>query len=459
MLTVSALALGLSLGMAGCSAIQDGSLFQESFWAGSPMTENVEAELGLAELAKGNYITAEAHFQKALKRNRQDVHALIGSALLYHGTGQLVRAREMYEAVIALRPKESEQFVVWRDLKTRPIAEIASVNLALMESGGVVSGLGGNGAGAAQAAAVPSGYPAGEGVAGAANGMAMTARMAPSAGMAPGSMAGGTPVGAYGKDDANIISRFTTLRALRDQNLITQDEYASRRRANVGALLPLSAAPPALGLDRPVPTTEQISGRLRAIGRALEMRAITVSQHANERTMILEALMPAAPASVAAPGVPPQGLMAAADAVRRIEKLRDDGFITSDEYARERAAIESGMQAPPGQPAKPKPGMAAAGAGTASAAMAGSGPRPGVHLASYRSQRQAERGWQKLIQAHRALLGGLEPNVTRVNLGRGKGIFFRLKAGPVASKAAAADLCRKLKSRRQYCQPTIIEAG
>ena len=237
---VTSSVLAVTLAIAGCSAIQDGGLFQEQFWAGSPMKVNTEAELGLAELAKGNYITAEAHFQKALKRNRQDVHALIGSGLLYHGTGQLTRAREMYEAVVALRPKESEQFVVWRDLKTRPIAEIASVNLALMESGGVLSGMGGSAAGAGQMAAVPSGYPASEGgaVSGAPNGKAMTAR-------AGGAAMSGTPpkVGSYAKADSNIISRFTSLRTLRDQNLITQEEYASRQRANVGALLPLSAPP------------------------------------------------------------------------------------------------------------------------------------------------------------------------------------------------------------------------
>ena len=38
-------------------------LFTESFWAGSPIYENDQAELGVAELAKGNYVTAEGHLQ------------------------------------------------------------------------------------------------------------------------------------------------------------------------------------------------------------------------------------------------------------------------------------------------------------------------------------------------------------------------------------------------------------
>ena len=138
----------------------------------------------------------------------------------------------------------------------------------------------------------------------------------------------------------NVVSRFHTVTVLRDQGLITPDEFRTRRRANIGALLPLSSPPPATGLDRPVPGTEQVSGRLRAIGRALEMRAISVSQHAAERTMILDALMPAAPVSVVNPGRPPQGLLEAADAVRRLEQLKGGGYISADEYTKERNAIE-----------------------------------------------------------------------------------------------------------------------
>ena len=79
---------------------------------------------------------------------------------------------------------------------------------------------------------------------------------------------------------------------------------------------------------------------LRAIGRALEMRAISVTQHAAERNMILDALMPSAPVVVANPGAPPRGLLEAADAVRRLEPLRDPGYISSDEYVQERQALE-----------------------------------------------------------------------------------------------------------------------
>ena len=88
----------LAAGLNGCGILQS-QFLDDSFWSGSPFRNNQEAELGIAELAKGNYITAEAHFKRALKRNPRDVDALIGAGILYQNTGQLSRARQMYEAV------------------------------------------------------------------------------------------------------------------------------------------------------------------------------------------------------------------------------------------------------------------------------------------------------------------------------------------------------------------------
>ena len=41
-----------------------GELFDETFWAGSPFRVNDEAELGIADMAKGNYVSAEAHSKR-----------------------------------------------------------------------------------------------------------------------------------------------------------------------------------------------------------------------------------------------------------------------------------------------------------------------------------------------------------------------------------------------------------
>ncbi len=457
-----ALVVLIAVSLGACGLFQ-GKLFEDSFWASSPFRQNDEAELGIAELAKGNYVTAEGRFQKALKANPKDIHALLGAGILYQNTGQLTKAREMYEAVLAIRPDESQQFVVWSNISTRPASQIASVNLSLLDSGGVTSAFR-NGA-AGRGGTLPSAYaptalapaPKPPGVSGAPGSSAMLGRRP--AGPAPAAAAlASPPIGDFAAGTANVISRFSTIRALRDQGLITQEEHAVRRRANLGALLPLTAPPPAAGLDRPVPTTERISGRLRAIGRALEMRAISVSQHAAERSMILDALMPSAPVVVANPGLPPGGLLEAADAVRRLEKLKSAGYISSDEYAKERQAIEKAMQ--PAPPRGKQSAMKALPAAPVkkSEMMRSSGSSPAVHLASYRTRKNADKGWGQIRRTHQSLLGGLDHQVVRVNLGK-KGTYYRLKAGPLKSAAAAKDMCRKLKRRRQFCEPTIIEGG
>ena len=436
----------LTATVASCGGIKDSEIFEPDFWRLSDRTGNDYAEIGMAELGKGNHITAEGHFQKALKENPKDIHALLGLGMLYQNTGQATKSREMYEAVLALRPDEKEQFVVWKNLSTRPLSEIASVNLALLESGGVVSGLGRGAAGNEPAAYTPGDV--------ARNRPVVSGVASPSAMVGPDAAGVATAVTGLADADANILSRFETLRALRDQSLITQEEYAVRRQANIGALVPLTSPPPAAGLDRPVPSTAQISGRLRAIGRALEMRAISVGQHSSERSMILDAMMPSAPVVVANPSIPPRGLLQAADSVRRLEQLRDTGFITPDEYNRERASIEKAMQpTPPPMPKSADSAMPKALGGKA--AMMMSGPQPGLHLASYRTRKAAERGWTQLKKAHGKTLAGMEHRISKVSV-RGKGTYWRLKAGPVASEQEVKNLCRSLKKRRQYCEPTMI---
>lgn len=449
------LALMAAVILGGCSQLNKGKITDPNFWESSPLiTNNEDAELGLAELTKGNYGVAEAYFNKSLSRNDRDVTALMGLGILYQNTGQATKARQAYEAVLAIRPSNTQQMMVMGELSHRPIAELASVNLALLQSGMPLP------ANPVPGYNVPPNVAINGGVSGAPSASPMMGRVAPGGG-------NGGPVASAPKvsdapmvvpltdGDKSMAGRFETLRTLRDQGLITPDEYRARRQANVGALLPLSSPPPAAGLDRPVPNSGQIVGRLQAIGRALEMRAITISQHAAERMMILDALLPAAPATVANPGRPPNGLMEAADGVRRLEQLQAAGLITSDEYSRERAAIEKVMQpAPPRVAAAPSTPPA-----SRSAAPSGAGGRSAVHLASFKSREQADRGWTQMRRAHQSLLGNLQPEITSVDLGQGKGTFFRVKAGPLANANAAKALCDELKRARQYCEPATLGGG
>ncbi len=88
-------------------------------------------------------------------------------------------------------------------------------------------------------------------------------------------------------------------------------------------------------------------------------------------------------------------------------------------------------------------------AAVSSAATSGGGY--GLHLASYKSEANVDTGWKQLQSQLSGLIGDMTPVVKRVDLGS-KGIFYRLHAAPVASKAAAVDLCKKIKARGAYCK-------
>lgn len=435
-------------GLSACAAIQESQIFQPDTWSmGTTASTNTnnQAELGLGELAKGDNFKAQGHFEKALAANPADVHAMYGLAVLYQNTGQSNRARQLYEQILALNPMPTEEILIWAGKEAHPVIDVAEVNLQLL-GGGAMAPLPGEqvqGSGQVRNAAAPS--------------QLHVQPSFPSPMAQPQAVAQAEPM--FKTEDLNIVARFKTMRALLDQGLITQDEFLVRRQVNAGALLPMSSAPAATGLDRAVPGVDQISGRLRAIGRALEMRALSPAQHTSERTMILDALMPAKPASVANPAPPPKGLMEAADAVRRLEMLKEVDLITSDEYIKERAAIEGSMQPAPSAPVSGLSGGGAAKSSAAASQSSLSGFQPAVHLASYRQKKAAQRGWVQLQKQFGSVLSGLTPSIERVDLGGGKGVFYRLKAGPLPSNGAAKDACRKLKAKRQYCDPSTINFG
>ena len=74
-----------------------------------------------------------------------------------------------------------------------------------------------------------------------------------------------------------------------------------------------------------------------------------------------------------------------------------------------------------------------------------------IQLAALRSQDRAEAEWKRLRAAHTDLLGRLGLSIVRVDLGGDKGIFYRLRAGPLTDAAAAKALCAELSSRNVGC--------
>ncbi|KZC97941.1 MULTISPECIES: SPOR domain-containing protein [unclassified Thalassospira] len=73
-----------------------------------------------------------------------------------------------------------------------------------------------------------------------------------------------------------------------------------------------------------------------------------------------------------------------------------------------------------------------------------------VQLASVREESGAAAEWKRLSSKNKDLLGNLEMFVQRIEI-EGKGVFYRLQAGPLGDAGAAEKLCADLKERNVGC--------
>ncbi|WP_299440609.1 SHOCT domain-containing protein [uncultured Rhodospira sp.] len=437
----------------------------------------------LAALARGRVGDAEAWTARALAANPADPHALLIRGMMAEQAGQPAVAREAYETILRLEPDATiDPTPMDMDSAPRPVVEIAADRLSRLPPTPVGPGF----------ARVP-------GVTG------------PTAMETPDPQTNTAPTA---RDEAwqNVSGRFETLERLFDQGLITDTEYAKRRRENLGALLPLTQEPPAAGLTRPAPRATAVVGRLRDLAGTFESGAISASQHAAERRAILDALLPAEPVTHETADMRPRNARDVARMARRLEDALRRGLITNAEYDAERAALNAlarqhgqaataavpppapgghgGMDDPakdeghtddasedsadgprPLLPVPTQPGVTA-GPPTANAedpatqrfsgvtgarsdAAASQPDGNHVHLASYRTLQSAQAGWAALSARYAGLMRGMMPTFERVTI-PDKGEFIRLKAGPVEIPGGTARLCDQLRGAGQFCEPTKV---
>lgn len=122
-------------------------------------------------------------------------------------------------------------------------------------------------------------------------------------------------------------------------------------------------------------------------------------------------------------------------------------------------------KAAPAAAPTPKPTPAPTQTEIATKAATPAPPSPGgditnsyrVQLAASRTEGAVESEWDRLRRRHVDLLGELRLQVTRIDLGATKGVFYRLRAGPLADEAAAKTLCERLKQRKLGC--LVVKPG
>jgi len=80
-----------------------------------------------------------------------------------------------------------------------------------------------------------------------------------------------------------------------------------------------------------------------------------------------------------------------------------------------------------------------------------------VQLAASRTESAVRSAWDRLRRRHIDLLGELNLQVMRIDLGGTKGVFYRLRAGPLINSASAKALCERLKQRKLGC--LVVKPG
>lgn len=123
-----------------------------------------------------------------------------------------------------------------------------------------------------------------------------------------------------------------------------------------------------------------------------------------------------------------------------------------------------------GQGSSPAPAIAPPEPATATATFAAAAPDAAptsayeprsvlfaLHLASYRNESSAAAGWRIIAAEAPETLDDLHPRIETVDLGPERGVYLRLKAGPIDSRAEAAARCAALVDAGHYCQAVDFE--
>jgi tetratricopeptide (TPR) repeat protein len=89
---------------------------------------------GFQAIAGKNYGQAEKNLEKALFINPENPYALLNMGVVYQETGRLDKARQMYEKLIALQPKEVAEESNAGSFAGKGLADIARENLKLLDA-------------------------------------------------------------------------------------------------------------------------------------------------------------------------------------------------------------------------------------------------------------------------------------------------------------------------------------
>lgn len=385
-----AFAVAAMIAVSGCTGIPSQEAMNTQYYINQ----------ALAGLSLGDYPYAERTASQALLQEPANPTALLIMGGVYQRTGRLQQAINAYQAAASVPGNRVVNGDMWGVEGMAPVQSVAVHALTALNGGEMPS----------------------------------VTTMGPSPELGKGA-------------NYNQADRLKVLRALRQNNLISPEEYEQRE----GSKIPAS-------MNGPVPTYEEVSDRLAQLTAAYATRNMNAAQHAAEREQILNSLVPKKPTPVVLDPQDPAVIAKKADEEAAKAKAAEDA-------AKAKAEAEAKAAAAP---------KVASGDGVAPnpAATLLTGREPvrvipyepdktpatlpdanvAVHLASFRSRDAALRGWEMLKKKFPEL-GSLQPQISTLTLPE-QGTFFRLNAGPIPSVDDAKTLCGRLKD--QFCEAVFM---
>jgi hypothetical protein len=102
-------------------------------WAGCAAKDMTLSNQGLQAISDGHYEQAEIYLGEALYINPDHPYALLNMGVLYHKTGRLEQARQMYLKVIELQPSGKADLSNMDSSAGKPLVDLARDNLKLLD--------------------------------------------------------------------------------------------------------------------------------------------------------------------------------------------------------------------------------------------------------------------------------------------------------------------------------------
>jgi len=194
------------------------------------------------------------------------------------------------------------------------------------------------------------------------------------------------------------------------------------------------------------PTTQSVDSSAPATVTSVDDPNAADGGPRKVKTMVVRPDGSMTPPAGAAPAAAPADMQLAAASPAPVQPAAADQ--TASTPAPDAAAAEPAPQqgvAAPAAPAKPKPAAQTASV-TPGAAPAAASTKYVVQVGSKKNQTEALASFADMQQKYPTLLANYRPMVQKADLGA-KGVWYRLRIGPITDKTAATKLCTQLKSQ------------